>query len=92
MLKKANSGAGTYRLTFSFDSNGSGLGSTLNTFFDNNTAILVPEEEGEISINAVSVIEPRVAKIDVDNNLTYIDVIIKTGQGGGSRKPTSSIK
>jgi hypothetical protein len=91
-VKKLNSGAGTYRLTFSFDSNGSGLGSTLNTFFDNNTAILVPEEEGEISINAVSVIEPRVAKIDVDNNLTYIDVIIKTGQGGGSRKPITSVK
>lgn len=85
-VKKANSGAGTYRLTFSFDENGSGLGSALNTFFDSSTAILVPdeEEEGEVTIAATSVIEPRVAKVDPDNNLTYIDVIIKTGKGGGS--------
>lgn len=86
-VKKANSGAGVYRITFSFDE--SGPGTTLNTFFDGSTQVLVPVEE--VVVAAEEEGGGGKANIDVHNNLTYIDVTITAGQsgggGGGKGKP-----
>jgi hypothetical protein len=75
---------GCYRITFSFDKNGT---TQLNTFFDENyTQILMPVEEeittessdGEINGGATPV-------IDFNQNITYIDVLILEKSGGGQR-------
>ncbi len=85
-LKRLNDGAGVYRITFSFDTEGPGT--TLNTFFDSNTTILVPvEEEIEAAAALIADAEPGaggVAVVDPINNITYIDVII-TPRGGGRK-------
>lgn len=91
--KQLNDGAGTYRITFSFDNT---AGSTvLNTFFDSNTAIIVPEEEeGEetTAVSAASTGGGGAAVIDVANNLTYMDVRITSGSRGRPSKPTVAKK
>jgi len=84
-VKKANQGAGVYRITFSFDEQAGQVSGKLNTRFDGSTQIMYPDaegEEGEAVISAASVIVPRVAQKDVANNLTYIDINITTGGGG----------
>lgn len=94
-VKKANQGAGVYRITFSFDDQAGSVSGNLNTHFDDATQIMYPDAEGEESISAASVIMPRVAQKDVANNLTYIDINITTGSGGsgggGGGKPTSAM-
>lgn len=78
-VKKTNNGAGTYRITFSFDA--TGPATTLNTFFDGNSQVLLPEEiviEAEESKGGT-------AYIDIANNLTYIDVVILPGKSGGAK-------
>jgi hypothetical protein len=64
-----NAGAGTYRLTFSFDGmNGAGHPSiALNTFFREGATAIIPTK-GTGGITA----------LDYANNLTYIDVNLKT--------------
>lgn len=87
-VRKMNEGDGYYRITFSFDDT-----TNLNTFFDNNTEILLPIEEEEV----VGASEDEgdsgegsrggVGIIDFQNNLTYMDILIvpkTTGNGGGS--------
>ncbi|MEK6477862.1 hypothetical protein WJR50_10020 [Catalinimonas sp. 4WD22] len=89
-VKKLSTGPGVYRITFSFDESGGGI-NQLNTFFDTNTQIVPPAEEGEIVVAE----EPGgggTAVIDVDYNLSYIDVRITSsggggGKGGGKGKP-----
>ena len=79
-VKKQNNGAGIYRITFSFD--GTAPASTLNTYFDSNTQVLLPVEVALASEETGG----GTAYIDVANNLTYIDVVILPGKGGGSNK------
>lgn len=53
----------------------------MNTFFDGNSQILLPEEiviEAEESKGGT-------AYIDIANNLTYIDVVILPGKSGGAK-------
>jgi len=93
------SGAGIYRLTFSFDQTCGDV--SLNTFFNGETQIMVPleteealeaalsstEEGEEPGGGAVGVLVP--AQFDdegnlIGDNLTYIDVrILERGGGGG---------
>lgn len=88
-VRNDNEKEGYYRITFSFDETG---GPTLNTFFDQFTEILLAEEEGEITTSSNDSGESGEAnrggdaKIDVNNNLTYMDILITpktTGSGGG---------
>lgn len=76
-VRKMNAGAGTYRLTFSFDGTG-------NTDFDDTTKILVPEDE-EVVVEAEPV--GGEAQLDPELNITYIDINITGkatgGKGGG---------
>ncbi len=86
-MKKMNEGTGSYRITYSFDTDAPGsLG--LNTFFTENTEIIVPlEEEEEISVAAEEADRGGVGMLDVGNNLTYMDIEIigrTTGGGGGN--------
>lgn len=76
-VRALNDGPGYYRITFSFDENGGTV--PLNTFFDENTEIIVPIEESY---------QPApdrggTAVIDVENNLTFMDIRIKNSGGGG---------
>lgn len=83
-VKKMNDGgAGVYRLTFSLDNTGQGPNSTLNTFFDSNTSILVPVEEEVVAAEVDG--GGGTAYVDPVNNLTYIDVTIKSGKGGSGK-------
>jgi hypothetical protein len=70
-------GLGSYRLTFSFDTDGPWA---MNTFFDEFTQIMEPveEEEGEKG-------EPvgGLTYVDSVNNLTYLDTQLVDGTGGG---------
>ncbi|MBC6366205.1 hypothetical protein DDT91_05320 [Algoriphagus sp. AK58] len=75
-VKRANDGVGVYRITFSFDETYPG-GTALNTFFTESTILegaeVIPtEDEGGPT-----------AVIDVENNLTYIDITILGNKGGG---------
>lgn len=88
---------GDYRITFSLDES---CGTTsLNTYFvepaeggDPGTQIVVPLETEEVIVTAEggeTDSNGAVAKLDYENNLTYIDVRIhnrSSGGGGGSRK------
>jgi len=89
-MRKMNDGDGYYRVTFSFDDV-----TNLNTFFDNNTEILLPIEEEETITssedddggNSGEGTRGGVGVIDFQNNLTYMDILIvpkTTGSGGGS--------
>lgn len=90
-LRHMNEGTGTYRITFSFDSEGGPV--ALNTFFDELTQILVPIEEEALSkivltANGESDEDGEGARggtgiIDVANNLTYMDIRIVEGHGEG---------
>jgi hypothetical protein len=57
----------------------------LNTFFDEFSEIIVPVEEIITSISTSSGEDPRggVAVIDIENNLTYMDIKIINSIGGG---------
>jgi hypothetical protein len=79
-VNKENEGEGDYRITFAVD--GEYCTATLNTFFDMNTTIVVPEEESAV-IEEEPVGEGGITGIDYTNNLTYIDVMIKGRKGGG---------
>ncbi len=89
-VKQMNEGVGYYRMTFSFDDDGAS-GATLNTFFDENTQIIVPIEEDVEKAVAEAEDEGGdtgggTAVKDVDNNLTYIDVYIGLTRGAGGGK------
>lgn len=77
-VRKMNDGTGYYRITYSFDETGGIV--PLNTFFDEDTEIIVPIEETLLSTDPG---RGGVAKLDVDKNLTYMDVLIKASGGGG---------
>jgi len=87
------SGAGDYRVTFSFDQGGED-GScpvALNTLFvDGTTDILVPLEEVTAAIAEEEGEEPgggAVGVLNTDLNLTYMDIrILERGGGGGGGK------
>ena len=84
-VRNLNEGAGYYRITFSFD-NDSPV--DLNTFFDGSTEIIVPLEEEEIEFVTKEEGSGGGATgvIDVENNLTYMDINIiekSKGSGGG---------
>jgi len=87
-----NEGTGSYRITFSFDSEGGPV--ALNTFFDELTEILVPIEEESVSkivLTANGDTESEDGEgsrggtgiIDIANNLTYMDIRIVEGHGEG---------
>lgn len=94
--RKLNDGEGYYRVTFSFDEDS---GRELKTFFNNDTEILLPIEVLE-KTSAKPIVTASdedgdsgegtrggVAIVDVDNNLTYMDILIigkTTGSGGGA--------
>ena len=91
-LRHMNEGTGTYRITFSFDSEGGPV--ALNTFFDELTQILVPIEEEAVSkivLTANGDTESEDGEgsrggtgiIDAANNLTYMDIRIVEGHGEG---------
>lgn len=77
-VRNLNEGAGYYRLTYSFDETGGPV--PLNTFFDEFTEILMPLEEFKPD---PTVSAGGVGKIDVANNLTYMDIRIRPKGGGG---------
>lgn len=91
-VRNVSSGPGLYRLTFALDDLADGAPVALNTFFTEDTFVKVSEEE-----EAIAEEEPDegdtgggVGYIDVENNLTYIDVRIiakGTGHGGGGGGP-----
>jgi hypothetical protein len=85
-VKKENEGDGHYRITFALDANY--CSAPLNTFFNENTEILVPVEE-EVTIEEEPSGEGGLTYLDPANNLTYIDIIIEEGkgQGGGGNGP-----
>lgn len=97
-LRKTGDGAGVYRLTFSLDGIEGHCPVPLNTYFDANTQIMPSIElttlawppKGPQIGPTVAEADPGggVAVIDVDNNLTYIDVTIlaRSGKGGTSGK------
>jgi hypothetical protein len=91
-VRKLNEGAGDYRITFSFDGTfeESSCGAyDLNTFFVDDTEIIVPLEE-EIAAAAAAEGDDgespgggAVGMLDTPNNLTYMDVRIHERGGGG---------
>lgn len=88
-VRTLNEGEGYYRLTFSFDESGPGA-ATLNTYFDTDTTIIVSEDE-EPAPELLALADAGggtggIAKIDVANQITYMDILInpKTKGGGGN--------
>ena len=81
-VRSLNEEIGDYRITFSLDEAGGVV--PLNTFFDDQTSILLPieEEESTDSEDGEST-RGGVAVIDLENNLTYMDITIREGGGGG---------
>lgn len=79
-VRTTGSGTGLYRITFSFD--GPDESRTLNTFFDSETAIIVPAEEVEVSEAPGG---GGVAYLDDVYDITYIDVNITSNRGGGGK-------
>jgi hypothetical protein len=85
-VRQLNDKEGYYRITFSFDPE-----TNLNTFFDKDTEILLPIEEVAAIAIAAKEDDGEDARggeaiIDVQNNLTYMDILITpktTGGGGG---------
>jgi hypothetical protein len=80
-LRQLNEGTGTYRITFSLDSEGGTV--ALNTFFDEITQVLVAEEEDSEESEDAEGSRGGTGKIDVANNLTYMDIRIVEGHGQG---------
>jgi uncharacterized membrane protein YgcG len=80
-VRHLNEDAGDYRITFSFDNEGGVV--SLNTFFDDLTEIYLPVEE-EVSTESEDAEGNRggMGIIDIENNLTYMDITIKEGGGG----------
>lgn len=84
-VRNMNEGAGDYRITFSLDATGTG-NVLLNTSFQEGiTEILIPEEEDVITTTDETEHGGGVAKIDFENNLTYIDITINAKTSGGRR-------
>ena len=79
-VRNLNQGTGYYRLTFSLDANGGLV--PLNTFFDENTEILVAEE---VTTEADDGSSGGKAIIDVPNNLTYMDILLVAKKSGSKR-------
>ena len=61
----------------------------MNTFFDSNTKILVAEEVVEEKADVLAEAEEGdrggVGVMDVDNNLTYMDILITPKTKGGGK-------
>lgn len=83
VTKRDGEGAGDYRITFVLEANVPGV--TCNTLFDRSTVVLVSEEETETTEeeDGGPVSTGGVAEIDTDHNLTFIDVRLTEGTGGG---------
>ncbi|SDS19485.1 hypothetical protein SAMN04515667_1623 [Formosa sp. Hel1_31_208] len=82
-VRQLNDGVGDYRITFSLDNQGA---VPLNTFFNEWTEILLPDEL-ERALAEGEEIRGGVAEIDLANNLSYMDIRIlpkTTGNGGGN--------
>ena len=82
-VRKANDGAGDYRITFSLDSDAA-CPALKNTFITTATQIVMPEEEIVIAAEPGDV--GGVAMLDPTNNLTYMDIRISGTKGGGGRR------
>lgn len=88
-LRDMNEGTGTYRITFSLDSQGGPV--ALNTFFDEITQILLPIEDEPVVADSHEDTDGEDGEeagggtgvIDVANNLTYMDIRIVEGHGQG---------
>jgi len=88
-VRTLNEGEGYYRLTFSFDTDGP---VSLNTFIDENTDILLPDEEGdegEITVAAAGGGTGGIAVKDAVNNITYMDILITPKTKGGGNNGNS---
>ena len=97
-VRRMNEGIGYYRITFSFDNEGSPV--TLNTDIDGTTEILLPLEEDIEAAIASALFDKNdeadddggdtggaIAVRDEKHHLTYIDVLItdkQRGAGGGN--------
>lgn len=69
-VSQLNEGEGYYRLTYSFDENCGEV--PLNTYFDENTRIMEPNQKSNLfPLNGGQ------AKLDLDNNLTFMDICVK---------------
>lgn len=76
-VSSLNQDEGYYRITFSFDENGGIV--PLNTFIDEDTEVIVSSEGHNPESGGGGT-----AMIDLENNLTYMDVhILQSGGGGG---------
>ncbi|GAA4280944.1 hypothetical protein GCM10022260_13650 [Gaetbulibacter aestuarii] len=71
-INQMNEGEGHYRLTFSFDA-GDGISGTAG--FDEFTQIIVPIEEEAVA-EEEGPGEGGVAILDLENNITYMDVLV----------------
>jgi hypothetical protein len=87
-VRKLNDGAGDYRITFSIDSAADCNVEQLNTYFTEGvTEILLPDEEDVtlLSDTGEAPVGGGEAKLDFNNNLTYIDVRILERVNGKKR-------
>jgi len=69
-VRAFNEGAGFYRITYSFDEYGGPV--DLNTYFDENTEIIAP-----VIGHLPTPVGGGAAKLDIENNLTYMDIYIR---------------
>lgn len=85
VTQRDGDGPGDYRITFVLEPSVPGV--TCNTIFDQFTFVMVPEEETVTTEeeDGGSVSTGGVAQIDTENNLTYIDVRLTEGTGGGKK-------
>ena len=86
-VKNLNEGEGYYRLTFSLDADNDGR-TTLNTFFGASTDWIENLAAAKTSFKSDGETESEeegggVKEIDVDNQLTYMDIYITSKRGGG---------
>jgi hypothetical protein len=82
--RRATVDAGDYRLTFSLDALCGAV--SLNTFFTELTQVMLPvEEDAAPAAEDGSDTGGGVARIDVGNNLTYMDIRLTGSGGSGGR-------
>lgn len=80
VTRKTASGAGDYRITFVLDPSSP---TVYNTDFGANTTILPREEGEEVVILEEPDLAGGVARLDAQNNITYIDVRLTLKNGSG---------
>lgn len=71
-VRELNQGTGDYRITYSFDETGID-DVPLNTYFNESTRIIPPYDDGYLPYTGPG----GEAKLDIENNLTFMDVHIR---------------